>query len=424
MSTQTAQQKIKSAMAVIANHYDFFGPAILSLNWKPDASVPTACTDGHDVLYNEAFVSSLAPEEVVGLILHETLHPMLGHLHRIKGMDLGLANIAFDYEINNFIESYNQHAAFPVRLPTGALRDLAKYRNLAGEVVYSMLVDDQQNQQNQQQPQGGGDKDGDQDVDQDGDQDGKNGNGSGQNGKQGGNGSGNSKSGRTPTPGEFKPAPGGGAGTAETRDKWQEVMATCVQTAKLRGSLPGEFLRKLSGIDEAPVKLAEILRNFMSDISFDGDSNRPDRAWLANHDVFVRGIESERHGTLVFVLDTSGSMSSKTLMECVSVIQESVNTLNASRLVVLDVDTDVADVREFLPNEPVPVSCKGGGGTDFRPAFDWTRKNCPDARALVYLTDGEGVFPSSTPDVPVVWVSFGLPANAFPFGRVVALADA
>ena len=53
------------------------------------------------------------------------------------------------------------------------------------------------------------------------------------------------------------------------------------------------------------------------------------------------------------------------------------------------------------------LTAAGGGGTDFRPVFDWVAERCrrgearPDA--LIYCTDGWGTFPPRAPDYPLVW---------------------
>ena len=63
------------------------------------------------------------------------------------------------------------------------------------------------------------------------------------------------------------------------------------------------------------------------------------------------------------------------------------------------------------------IKLVGGGGTDFRPVFNWiAEQGAPDA--LVYLTDGLGCFPDRAPNYPVIWGSIYEPA-VYPFGDVV-----
>ena len=59
----------------------------------------------------------------------------------------------------------------------------------------------------------------------------------------------------------------------------------------------------------------------------------------------------------------------------------------------------------------------GGGGTSFVPVFDWVTKEGLTPDALVYLTDGEGTFPSA-PNYPVIWGNIQT-GSKYPFGDVV-----
>jgi predicted metal-dependent peptidase len=50
--------------------------------------------------------------------------------------------------------------------------------------------------------------------------------------------------------------------------------------------------------------------------------------------------------------------------------------------------------------------------------FDWIHDNRVEPDALVYLTDGEGRFPSKAPAFPVIWGNI-LQSSKYPFGDVV-----
>jgi predicted metal-dependent peptidase len=70
------------------------------------------------------------------------------------------------------------------------------------------------------------------------------------------------------------------------------------------------------------------------------------------------------------------------------------------------------------------VRVAGGGGTDFRPVFDWVAHLLgggagPDA--LIYCTDGLGTFPLRAPSYPVVWVVTAAGKPQFPFGMTIRL---
>lgn len=70
---------------------------------------------------------------------------------------------------------------------------------------------------------------------------------------------------------------------------------------------------------------------------------------------------------------------------------------------------------------------KGGGGTDFRPAFKALEEKREKPSLIVFITDGQGTFPSHAPNgIKVVWLLCGahIGENAVPFGEAVVLDDA
>lgn len=449
-----AKQKIERAMVVIANHHDGFAAAACAMPWIESSKIPTACTNGERVLYNAKFVDSLSLPMTVGLIIHEVMHPLLGHLERSVGMDHHRANVAFDYEINNMIAAYNKSATHPIILPKEALVDFDKYKNEAGEVIYRKLEQEQQEQEQEQQESGDGDPsdDGNGNPSDDGNESDDGGGESGDSSESGdgesanGDNTNKSANGDSDTNGDAdseqdgvsnkpadKPQPSSSGEferplnqqkAREVTDRWREILSSTIQTARLRGTGGGDFLQKLAEVMEPPITLREMLEKFVCEATMSDESTRPDKTYMANNDMFVTGMESERHGTIVFVKDTSGSITDSILKQVCSVIQDSCDTLRASRLVVMDVDDKVCDVQEYAPNEEIPLTAKGRGGTDFCPAFDWVEENAPDARVIIYLTDGWGSFPTDEPSTPTVWISWERPESAYPFGQVLNLDDA
>ena len=76
----------------------------------------------------------------------------------------------------------------------------------------------------------------------------------------------------------------------------------------------------------------------------------------------------------------------------------------------LNDSSDLANVRK--------QGAPGGGGTSFVPVFDWINNEGLTPDALVYLTDGLGVFPTRAPNFPVIWGSI-YPQAKYPWGDVV-----
>jgi predicted metal-dependent peptidase len=66
-----------------------------------------------------------------------------------------------------------------------------------------------------------------------------------------------------------------------------------------------------------------------------------------------------------------------------------------------------------------PERLQGGGGTDFRPVFDWLVRQDRAPDALIYFTDAEGTFPRAEPGFPVIWLVKG--RHPVPWGQRVQL---
>jgi predicted metal-dependent peptidase len=71
----------------------------------------------------------------------------------------------------------------------------------------------------------------------------------------------------------------------------------------------------------------------------------------------------------------------------------------------MDADAAVAaPPRQVSVRDLERLPIHGGGGTDFRPAFDAAMKLRPRPDIIVYLTDGDGTAPEAAPaGVVVVW---------------------
>jgi|9_EtaG_2_1085328.scaffolds.fasta_scaffold00958_10 predicted metal-dependent peptidase len=418
--------RCKSALNTVMKDHPFFAPAAVAMPLIEDRRIPTACTDGFVIRYNPDFVATLNDYELVGLIIHEVCHPLFGHLIRFaSAMQAGdgrLVNKATDYEINNLLIKYSSNSFKPIVLPKDGCVDIKRFNTQSAEVIYRTLREEQE----QEPPPINPDDTGDTECDSGGE---------GDEGEGEGTGSGSS-SGPSPeqqqqqeqeqepsSPGEFEIPKGNPEDIAQQEEKWREILSTSIHASKLRGDAPGEFLEELQRMQKSPINMKDVLQKYADEFCMDEGSTKPDKRFLANHDMYVSGMEDERIGSLVFVNDTSGSMPSDVATICCSVIQDAVNTLNADRVIHLDVDTRVAHSRVYAPFEPVDTEIHGRGGTDFRPAFEWVQSEAHDARVIVYLTDGYGEFPDTPPHIPVLWLTWGKDASEYPFGDVIDLYE-
>ncbi len=62
-------------------------------------------------------------------------------------------------------------------------------------------------------------------------------------------------------------------------------------------------------------------------------------------------------------------------------------------------------IDDLTMDDPFQLKCHGGGGTDFRPPFEWLEEQGITPSCLVYLTDLDGPFPEIPSHYPVMWCS-------------------
>lgn len=117
-----------------------------------------------------------------------------------------------------------------------------------------------------------------------------------------------------------------------------------------------------------------------------------------------RGV---RAGRIVVVGDTSGSIGSRELDSFLAEMMGILQDVRPQELIVTGIDCQKPKVWATLTSVEDMANARpaitGGGGTDFRPAFEWVKEQGWDIEALVYLTDGYGPFPKEPPPYPVFW---------------------
>lgn len=456
---QSASERItKAKIAIILDvKLAFFASLMMKKPFIADASVQTACTDGKCIRYNPQFFDELSNEEIKFVIVHEVMHITNLHHTRRSGRDAALWNEAADYCINWMLKEAGMH------LPKGVLID-AKFANMSAESVYSILSQQKQQQQPQpqeddQQEQDDDDQQGDQLSDSkqqndDGDSDdqsqdantddseGDNSDGEGdgsEDGEDGKDGQQNDSDGDSDGEGDGE-GDKDGNNNAETfgiggvvdapatkmaemeqaEAEAKQEIAAAIQIAKSKGSL-SPFLEKMAReMLEPKVAWQEVLSRFLTDTSKDDYSfMRPSRKSLGR--LSMPSLYKQEVGKVVLVLDTSISVFSqiKLLNRFIAEMQD-VCSMMHSPITVLHVDTEVRGEPDIIePDDTFAIKPRGGGGTDFRPAFEWLEENDEEVAALIYFTDMECYSYPPEPSYPVLWARYGSDRSVPPFGEII-----
>ncbi|MGD0223031.1 MAG: VWA-like domain-containing protein [Terriglobia bacterium] len=428
MITQmTTAQKLTRARTQLLLNQPFFGTLGLRLKLVP-GSLPTMATDGSRIVYNSAFVGELKPAELEGVLAHEVLHCALGHHCRRGEREPGLWNEAADLAINPLLLGNG------LTLSAGALIDPA-FANLSSEEIYARLLRRRsegasavQQQAPQQTNVGGGMGNVPQGTHgaatSDPMSDSSNGSGSSQNEQQTGQAMGpaSMRSGGFGAVWDASDEHGHAASPAEKRrqeHEWSIAAEQALRSAKACGNEPGGIERPVSESRQSQQDWRAILRDFMAATApSDYRWTPPNRRYIASG-LYLPSVERRGLGEVVIAVDTSGSIGKRELEQFAAEISAISQETQPEAIHVVYCDAAVQCVQQFGSSEPVQLEPKGGGGTDFRPAFEWVAENDITSVCLIYLSDlCCNSFPE-TPEYPVLWVTDS--RETAPFGETVRI---
>jgi predicted metal-dependent peptidase len=342
----------------------------------------TMATDGYYIYVNPSFCDGLPEDEIAGVFAHEVLHAVLGHLDRRGDRQRRLWNVAVDHATNLLLDD------FGFRLPRGGLCD-GRFRGQTAEQIYARLRDE-------------GWCDGPEGFDlhiEPGDPEGM-----------------SERSRDYPS-------------ADERRRLRAAVLRDMERQRRGQGRWSAEMQREVERATQSLVPWQTLLARFFSEI------RRTDyRLFPFNKKHLWRGIYLPSAGVpgpdhIVLAVDTSGSLSSTELGRFVAELDR-LRAFTDCTLTLLHCDAAVkrVDVTTGRDATVLPEGGRrlvGGGGTDFRPVFEWVRqrqqKGEPPPDALIYCTDGFGTFPAAPPAYPLVWIVTPGSKARFPFGQVIRL---
>lgn len=209
---------------------------------------------------------------------------------------------------------------------------------------------------------------------------------------------------------------------AQDRDdtKWKTEIAAGLASAKLQGKLPAGLERVFGEILEPTASWQDLIRAFFARKVGGGsyDWVKPDRRYMLR-DIYTPSRSGHGAGTVAVAIDTSGSIGQRELDQFFGELRGIIEEVRPQRVLVMWCDAQVHKVDEIFDVSDIGgLKPHGGGGTDFRPVFDWLFDNNIVPEALVYLTDGYGSFPSQAPAYPVLWGDIANHQN-YPFGDIV-----
>jgi predicted metal-dependent peptidase len=125
---------------------------------------------------------------------------------------------------------------------------------------------------------------------------------------------------------------------------------------------------------------------------------------------------------VVVAVDISGSVSPEEMHQFLSEVNAIKGQVRA-RVTLLACDYQLSPgapwIFEAWEEARLPEEMQGGGGTSFKPVFEWLDTEGLSPDLLVYFTDAKGEFPDTEPAYPVLWLVKG--RSEIPWGQRVQL---
>jgi predicted metal-dependent peptidase len=365
-----ALKRIERAHVELMAHKDTmeYASIIMVGKYKVLDDLPTACTNGIDVMYGKDFVGKLSDSDLRGLIMHENLHKTFQHTflwHHLYEENARCANMACDYVINLLIKDIENSSHGFVTLPKVGLID-ERFRGMDSQEVFKLLMEE----------------------------------GAGEGGDGGDGGL------------DVHDWDTSGLSQQEIEEHVKEVNQAIRQGQLMAGKMGGKQSRELGELLEPKVDWREQLRDYVSSLADGKDIStwqKVNRRWL-QHDMYMPSTLSESMGRVVIAIDTSGSIGGRELNEFLSEVQAICINVQPELVDLLYWDTEVAGHeiygREELGNLVKSTKPAGGGGTDPACIPEYIKDKQLKPECVIVLTDGY-VGSWGTWQHPVLWAICG-----------------
>ncbi len=409
---EEVRTKLGAARTRLLLDRPFIGALVMHLQLTAaDSSwCATTATDARALYYNADFIARLSLAQTQFILAHEALHCALSHFARRSHRELRRWDIACDHAVNLLLADEG------LELLPGVLADTA-YRGLAAEEIYPLIspstrersidlhifsdaqagatgtaasagaVRERESARQRRQAENGGI--------------------AGAAGNE------------IPSGAGRRPRPPATSERERLRQVWESRLIVAAQRARYANQLGSSWSRVIDGLLQPRLPWRALLARYMMSAARDDYSYR--RLSRRDGDALLPQLRNDEIDLHV-ALDTSGSINDDELREFAGEIEALKGQVPARvTLYACDEALDTRGPWRFEAWEAIvlPERPRGGGGTSFRPVFEWIAEHHLRPDLLVYFTDAEGAFPAQMPAYPVIWLVKG--AAQVPWGERIQL---
>lgn len=385
MNTDGLLQKAKSQLTL---KHPYFGMLASRLKHESSEKVRTYASNGTRFIYNPEFISGCSIDETMFILTHCVMHHILAHQQRQLKRKGTLWQLATDFAINNMLYENG------LTIPAGANLNEA-FKGMYAEEIYTLLKEEY-------------------DIRTDDAFDGE---------------SGQDKNNHPPgDPGIDDAHPSDDSFSnlnnieddldAQTESQWHYAASVSWEMVQRKSAMPSGLDRlaqkvKANNVDWRFVLYNAINRHMRNNYAF----MPPNKKHL--HRGFILPSLTSDTLSLCVAIDTSGSINDVLLGVFLEEFKSIMQNFPAVQIELIIADAKVHAHHTFRGGEKMDFPLKGGGGTDYRPVFDYIDAKLPLTTMLLYFTDGDGWFPRRTPNYEVLWALSA--ERKVPFGKKLVL---
>jgi len=400
-ANMTHEEKLIKAKAKLMLEHPYFGTVTASLKLEKNNEILTFSSNGEMIRYNSEYLDRLSLEEVEFVMANGAMHAVLQHQDRVAERTKWLWQTASDYVVNSMLVKNG------MSLPEYAYFE-EKFDGMYVEEVYEYLraemMDNSDHSMEQETEQITDSND---------------------------TGVENIHMQKEYTPDidalESKEEQGAddkeeedvlNSNVEEQNEEMKERLEQIFQKLKRQGNLPKDMHLVVPEYFSHKVDWREFLYGYIATYAKTTYTFTPPNMKYLYRGIYLPALSSDLLRVVVAV-DTSGSVDEELLGMFLGEVSSLMQQYPNYEIDLITADAKVQSHKTFLPGEVLDYDISGGGGTDFRPVFEYIDSYIDYPTVLLYFTDGQGTFPIAESSYDVLWI---MPEIIdVPFGEVVVL---
>lgn len=381
----TYEEKLTKVKARLMLAHPYFGTITSTLKLEKNNEILTFSSDGETMHYNTEYMDRLTLDEVEFVLANAAMHTVLQHQDRVGERTKWLWQTATDYVINAMLVKNG------MSLPQYAYYE-DKFVGMYAEEVYDILRAEMLNnsdysmeKESQQITQSDDVHDENISMHEASIPD---------------------KQSTNILPEETH---------ANQKDR-QEQLENIFQKLQRQGTLPKELHFVVPEYFSHTIDWREWLYGAIaSHAKISYSFNPPNKKYLYRG-IYLPSMYADLL-RIVIAIDISGSIDENLLSVFLAEVHSIMQQYPNYEIDLITADTKIQSHDIYVPGEVFNYQVSGGGGTDFRPVFEYIEQHIDYPTMLLYFTDGDGIFPKEYNGYDTLWI---MPHKIeVPFGEVV-----